>query len=258
MPQNILKNQIALAASSPSSTSTGLNRNSNSSFSSSSSSYSPKILNEQQNQYHNPSKAFSISSSNNNNNSTTNNTTFSSNSISRLNQGKLIFLNEKFSHKSENNYDELITNTTINKPHANSSSSRSKNKKVKCHTKEAQETCQCCHLSQDIKTSSTPTSTASGNIKLRKAYTHGESTQKKRLSCEELEDLSERFADFIKIDATTMSQQQQQQKLKCKAPPPPPHSPPLPPPPPDLLHNNDMDLNCTGRTGMGKLKKKLI
>jgi hypothetical protein len=35
-------------------------------------------------------------------------------------------------------------------------------------------------------------------------------------------------------------------------------TPPLPPPPPDLLHNNDMDLNCTGRTGMGKLKKKLI
>jgi hypothetical protein len=250
MPQNILKNQIALAASSPS---TGLNRNNNSSFSSSScSSYSPKILNEQQNQYHNPSKAFSISNNNNNNNnnSTTNNTTFSSNSISRLNQGKLIFLNEKFSHKSENNYDELITNTTINKPHINSN--RSKNKKDKCH-KEDQDICQCCHLSQDIKTSTTPT--ASGNIKLRKAFTHGESTQKKRLSCEELEDLSERFADFIKIDATTMSQQQ---KLKCKAPPPPPpHSPPLPPPPPDLLHNNDnnMDLNCTGRTGLGKRKK---
>ena len=198
MPQNILKNQIALEAASTK----GLNRN-NSSFSSSLSEQQ-----QQQNQYHhNPNKAH------------TTNTTFGSNSISRLNQGKLNFLNEKFSHKSENNYDELITKPPI-----------SKYKKSKCK-KDDQDAvnCQCCHMSQE-------------NIKLRKNHhQQSETNQKKRLSCEELEDLSERFADFIKIDAT-MSQQ----KVKTKAPPPPlDHSPPLPPPPPDLLLNDHHDTNTT-------------
>lgn len=183
MPQNILNtNQTPLVS--------GLNRS------------------IEQNQYH---------QNNNYNNNPCKNTTFGTNSISKLNQGKFTYLNEKFSNKTENNYDELI-NTATN---------------TNCPKKD-EGTCSCCFNEEKP-------------IKTRKNFTHSESNQKKRLSCEELEDLSERFADFIKIDSMMMINNNISSK-KCNAPMPPPPlprplfnripSPPLPPPPAEFLNDN--------------------
>ena len=205
MPQNLLaKNQTP---------STGLTLNSNANSTSS-----------EQNQYlrTNPSQkknsTFSITTSNNTN----------SHINSRLNQGKLLFLNEKFlSHKSENNYDELVTVSSSSTSVCTTSTSKTATKSS-CRPEDA---CNCCRKDES-------------QLRAR-VKTACESAKKKRLSCEELEGLSERFADFIKIDTAAASM-----KGQAPLPPPPPPlalggdrksaaSPPLPPPPSCLVDNFD-------------------
>ena len=240
MPQNILKNQMPLVS--------GLKRNSKADAAAATASTN---LNEQ-NQYHTNSSIIINNNIHNNHNPSKNTTFGGSNTISKLNQGKLIFLNEKFANKSENNYDELITNKTSKKT---SSSSKKCHKKQEETESESASSCTCCSLSEEASL-----------VKTRRKPS-GESTQAKRLSCEELEDLSERFADFIKIDTSLSASASSAPQMSAnpyevsmprtqsKAPyltlnstrRPSPPSPPLPPPPADLLNDNQCQVDSHGK-----------
>jgi hypothetical protein len=124
-----------------------------------------------------------------NNINTNNSTTFNSQINNKLNQGKLIYLDKKFSNNklNEPNYDELNIISRHN------SSSNCNNNSDKLEEDEKSQVYRSSCLNNDTNENSL-----------------------KRLSCEELENLKEKFIDFIKLDPNTNSS-------NSLPPPPPPN-----------------------------------
>ena len=284
MPKKFLLNQKAFESS------LELNENN---YNSQQNQYINNLANNNKKNISSETSSFSSSSSN----SSTANSLSTANSIyasssARLNQGKLIYLDKKFSNRNEtnsssvnsqnkpicisdssssisifsteHNYDELntISDCAINNNNNNRNINYQKslipnNSNCKLRqqqqprietirntnkNKQEEDICNCCPLENSNKKS----------VFLSTSTTE---TNKKRLSCEELEDLKERFVDFIKLDTMPSSSMTKStsdysvaankslisiipcnQNTFSKL-----ASPPLPPPPAYLTENLEQD-----------------